>query len=39
VKRFARILPGRQLARFVQLDNRLDLILNLQIAEQIPLVR
>jgi hypothetical protein len=39
VKRFARILPGRQLARFVQIDNRLDLILNLQIAEQIPLIR
>lgn len=39
VKRFARILPGRQLARFVQIDNRLDLVLNLQIAEQIPLVR
>ena len=39
VKKFARILPGRALARFVQIDSRLDLVLNLQIAEQIPLVR
>lgn len=39
VRRFARILPGRLLARFVQIDNRLDLVLNLQIAEQIPLFR
>ncbi len=39
VKKFARILPGRQLARFVQLDSRIDLVLSLQIAEQIPLVK
>ena len=39
VKKFARILPGRQLARFVQLDTRIDLVLNLQIAEQIPLLK
>lgn len=39
VKRFARILPGRQLARFVQIESRLDLVQNLQIAEQIPLMR
>lgn len=39
VKKFARIIPGKMLARFVQIDNRLDLVLNLQIAEQIPLVK
>jgi hypothetical protein len=39
VRRFARILPGRLLARFVQIDSRLDLVLNLQTAEQIPLLR
>lgn len=39
IKKFARIIPGKMLARFVQIDNRLDLVLNLQIAEQIPLMK
>ncbi|MEO8502827.1 MAG: hypothetical protein ABI609_02930 [Acidobacteriota bacterium] len=39
VKRFAKILPGKLLARFWQIDDRLEMVQNLQVAEQIPLMK
>ena len=39
VRRFAKILPGKLLSRFWQIDDRLELVQNLQVAEQIPLMK
>lgn len=38
VKKFKKVLTPRKVARFYQLDNRLDQLLNLQIAKGVPLV-
>lgn len=38
VRKFKKVLPAKKVARFYQIDNRLDLLLNLQIAEGVPLV-
>ena len=37
--RFAKATSPKTAARFIQVDNRLDLLINLQLAEQIPLVK
>ena len=38
VKKFKKVLTARKVARFYQIDNRLDQLLNLQIAKGVPLV-
>lgn len=38
LKKFTKILPPAKALRFVQLENRLDLVLRLQLASAIPLV-
>jgi len=38
VRKFKKALPARKVARFYQIDNRLDLLLNLQLAKGVPLV-
>ena len=38
VRKFKKVLPAKKVARFYQVDNRLDLLLNLQIAKGVPLV-
>ena len=38
LKKFARILPAAKALRFAQLENRMDLVLRLQLASAIPLV-
>lgn len=39
MKRFAKAVPGKKLARFYQIDNKLDVLLDARIAEAVPLVR
>jgi hypothetical protein len=39
VAKFKAKLPGRVVARFFQVDNKLDVIVNFQLASEIPLVR
>lgn len=39
VKRFAKILPGVTLARFFQVENKLDAVIRMELAAGIPLVR
>jgi hypothetical protein len=39
VPRFRKILPARKVARFFQVDNKLDAAINAELAEQVPLVR
>jgi len=39
VKRFEKVLPSIKVARFYQLENKIDAVVNLQLAEQIPLAR
>ncbi len=36
---FAKVLPGKKLATFFQLDRRIDELMNLQMVSQIPLVQ
>ena len=38
VKRFAKVLPGTKLARYFQIEDKLDAVSNLTVASQIPLV-
>ena len=38
VSKFKRVLPAKQVARFYQIDHRLDLLLNMQIADGVPLM-
>ncbi len=37
-KEFEKVLPANRVARFFQVDHRLDLLVDLQIASQVPLV-
>lgn len=39
VAKFKAKLPGKVVARFFQVDNKLDVIINFQLASEIPLVR
>jgi len=39
VPRFKKVLPARKVARFFQVDNKLDSVLNAQLAADVPLVR
>jgi hypothetical protein len=36
--RFAEVLPGKKVVQFYQLDRRMDLLLNLQLASVVPLI-
>lgn len=36
---FAKILPGKKLARFYQLENKFDAVMRFEFAERIPLVK
>ncbi len=38
VSRFRKVLPDRQVARFFQVENKLDAIVNAELAERVPLV-
>jgi len=38
VRKFKKVLSGKDVARFYQIDHRLDLLVNLQIANGVPLV-
>lgn len=38
VKRFERVLPPKKLARFFQVDNKLDAFINATIAKDVPLI-
>jgi len=38
VRKFKKVLSAKKTARFYQLDHRIDLILNLQVAGGVPLV-
>ena len=38
VSRLRRVLPDRQVARFVQVERRLDAVVNAELAERVPLV-
>jgi hypothetical protein len=37
-KRFAKVLPPTRVARFFQIERKLDAVQNLSVAEQIPLI-
>jgi hypothetical protein len=39
VGRFSKVLPGTQVARFYQIENKLDAVMNLTSASQIPLAQ
>lgn len=39
VKKLSKVLPGRKVARFFQVENKLDAIVNLSAASEIPLAR
>jgi hypothetical protein len=39
VERFARVLPAKKVARFYQIDNKIDTLLRAELAQDIPLVR
>jgi hypothetical protein len=39
VKRFSKVLSGKQLARFYQIENKLDVLLDSLLAEAVPLVK
>jgi hypothetical protein len=38
VKRFQDVLPPKKLARFFQIDNKMDAFINAAIAKEVPLV-
>jgi hypothetical protein len=38
VKKFYKVLPAKKVARFYQIENKLDAIINIQLARAIPLV-
>ena len=39
VKKFGKILPAKRVARFFQLENKMDAVIKADLAEQIPLVK
>jgi hypothetical protein len=39
VSRFEKILPARKVMRFFQADNKLDAVINAQLAQIVPLAR
>jgi hypothetical protein len=39
VKQFAKVLPGTKVARFYQIENKLDAVVRYEMAGQIPLVK
>jgi hypothetical protein len=39
VKRFGKILPAKRVARFFQIENKMDAVIKADLAETIPLVR
>jgi hypothetical protein len=39
VPRFKKVMSARKVARFFQVDNKLDAAINADLVEQIPLVR
>jgi len=39
LSRFRKVLPGRKVARFFQIDNKLDAVINADLAASIPLAR
>jgi hypothetical protein len=39
VKKFGKVLPAKRVARFFQLENKMDAVIKADLAEQIPLVR
>ena len=39
VPKFAKVLPGKLVARFVQIENKLDAVIRLELAAEIPLVQ
>jgi hypothetical protein len=39
MKKFARVLSGKQLARFYQIDSKIDTVIDFDIARSVPLVR
>ena len=38
VKKFNKALPGREVARFFQADNKIDAYINASLADEIPLI-
>ena len=39
VPRFRKVMPAKKVARFFQVDNKLDAVINAELAELIPLIR
>jgi len=39
LRRFDRVLPSKKVAKFLQLENQIDLLIDLQIASQLPLIK
>ena len=39
VPRFGKVIPATQVARFFQIDNKLDAVINAELAKLIPLAR
>ncbi len=39
VKKFKQVLPSRKVARFFQIENKLEAIINFELARQIPLIQ
>jgi hypothetical protein len=39
IPRFRKVMPPKKVARFFQVDNKLDALINADLASQIPLVR
>jgi hypothetical protein len=37
-KEFEKVMPANRVARFFQVDHRLDLLIDLQLAAQLPLI-
>jgi hypothetical protein len=37
-KEFEKVMPANRVAKFFQVDNRLDLLMNVQIASQVPII-
>jgi hypothetical protein len=39
VSRFLKVLPAKKVARFFQIDNKLDAVINAELAQTVPLAR
>ena len=39
VKKFQEVLPSKKVAQFIQIENKLEAIINYELARQIPLIR